>query len=383
MTRPRVLIVGLGDTGILTGIGLARFADVTGITAKPGLVSGQELGMRLARPQEWMRDHRIAYDRFRGLDRMRIVHGSAVAIDTSARTVRVHHPDGSTDDEPYELLVIATGVTNGFWRHPTVQSDAEVDADLAAAHQRVADAGTVAVIGGGAAAMSCAAQVSERWPAKDVHLYFPGERALPEHHSRVWRRIEARLTGLGVTLHPGHRAIPPPGDEARQLTSGPVGWSTGQPPTAADVVVWAIGRVRPNTAWVPPDILDDRGFVRVLPTLRVEGHDDIFAVGDVAATDRLRTSARNQGHKLLVRNIRSAMAGSPLRAYRPPRRRWGSVLGVQHDGLLVFAPNGRGFRFPRWTIGSLQRYIVRRGIYGGVRTAPKRSGSGERTASSA
>ncbi|AHH15477.1 hypothetical protein NONO_c06690 [Nocardia nova SH22a] len=53
-------------------------------------------------------------------------------------------------------------MTNGFWRHPTLQNDADVDADLAAAHRRIADAGTVAVIGGGAAAMSCAAQVAER-----------------------------------------------------------------------------------------------------------------------------------------------------------------------------------------------------------------------------
>ncbi|WP_227984522.1 FAD-dependent oxidoreductase [Nocardia spumae] len=379
MTKPRVVIVGLGDTGILTGIRLGRYADIVGITAKPGLVSGQELGMRLARPQEWMRDYRIAYDRFRGLDRMRIVHGSATAIDTAARIVRVRHPDGSAGEEPYELLVIATGVTNGFWRQPTLQNDAEVDADLAAAHRRIADAESVAVIGGGAAAMSCAAQVAERWPGKAIHLYFPGERGLPEHHRRVWTRVHARLTGLGVTPHPGHRAIPPPGDAARELTSGPIDWSTGQPPASADVVIWAIGQVRPNTAWLPADILDERGFVRVHPTLRVEGHDDIFAVGDVAATDRLRTSARNQGHKLLVRNIRSVSTGAPLRAYRPPRRRWGSVLGVQRDGLLVFAPNGRGFRFPTWTIGSLQRFVVRRGIYGGVRAARPERGSGERT----
>ncbi len=55
------------------------------------------------------------------------------------------------------------------------------------------------------------------------------------------------------------------------------------------------------------------------------------------------------------------------------------MLGVQHDGLLVFAPNGRGFRFPTWTVGSLQRLIVRRGIYGGVRAARNRHGSDVRT----
>ena len=69
MTRPRVVIAGLGDTGLLTAIHLSRHADVVGISTKPGLVSGQELGMRLTRPDEWARDYWIAFDRYRQLDR--------------------------------------------------------------------------------------------------------------------------------------------------------------------------------------------------------------------------------------------------------------------------------------------------------------------------
>ena len=51
--EPRVVIAGLGDTGLLTARHLSRHADVVGISTKPALVSGQELGMRLARPDEW------------------------------------------------------------------------------------------------------------------------------------------------------------------------------------------------------------------------------------------------------------------------------------------------------------------------------------------
>jgi len=46
----RVFIAGLGDSGVLTAIKLARHADVVGISAKPALVSGPELGSRLTRP---------------------------------------------------------------------------------------------------------------------------------------------------------------------------------------------------------------------------------------------------------------------------------------------------------------------------------------------
>ncbi|MDT5221287.1 MAG: apoptosis-inducing factor 2, partial [Mycobacterium sp.] len=50
MSRKRVVVAGLGDVGLLTAIRLASHADVVGISVKPGLVSGQELGVRLARP---------------------------------------------------------------------------------------------------------------------------------------------------------------------------------------------------------------------------------------------------------------------------------------------------------------------------------------------
>jgi NADH dehydrogenase FAD-containing subunit len=132
--------------------------------------------------------------------------------------------------------------------------------------------------------------------------------------------------------------------------------------------VWAIGRVRPNTEWLPTELLDDGGFVRVSPDLSLPGQTGLFAIGDVAATDPLRSSARNRADRLLAKNIRAHLDGKPLEDYQAPRGRWGSVLGVQADGLEVFAPNGKAFRFPSWSIQTvLQPWIVRRGIYGGVR----------------
>ena len=368
MSRKRVVVAGLGDSGVLTAIGLSRHADVVGISVKPGLVSGQELGVRLSRPGDWARDYWIPFDRFRGLDRVRTVHGTLTGVDLAARTVFVQRDDGSTQIEEYDALIISTGVTNGFWRQPTFQSAVEIGADLRGAHGRLAAAESVIVVGGGAAAVSSAANLATTWPVNRVDLYFPGERPLVHHHPRIWGRVRRRLTEVGVLLHPGHRALVPDGFACDQITSEPVRWSTGQPPASADAVLWAIGRVRPNTDWLPAELLDDDGFVRVTPDLRVPHHPGVFAVGDVAATDPLRTSARNRADRLLAHNVRAEFSGRPMRAYRAPKRRWGSVLGVQPDGLEVFAPSGHAFRFPAWSIDRvLQPWIVRRGIYRGVR----------------
>jgi NADH dehydrogenase FAD-containing subunit len=249
-----------------------------------------------------------------------------------------------------------------------MQSAADVGADLRAHHQRLAAAESVMIIGGGAAAVSSAANVAATWPGKKVSLWFPRDRALPQHPTRAWQRVRRRLLNLGVDLHPGHRASLPDGFTGDDLTAGPVEWKTGQPPVSGDAVLWAIGRVRPNTGWLPESLLDADGFVRVTAQLQVPGHPGVFAVGDVAATDPLRGSARNRADRLIAHNVRAELAGRPLRAYRPRARRWGSVLGAQPDGLEVFAPSGHVFRFPSWSVERvLQPWIVRRGIYGGVR----------------
>lgn len=379
MSRPRVVVAGLGDSGVLTAIRLARHADVVGISAKPGLVSGQELGVRLSRPEQWARDYWIPFDRFRSLDQVRTVHATLTGADLAARKVFAQLADGSAVSEPYDALVISTGVTNGFWRRPGLQSSEQVRDDLRDRHARLAAAGSVAVIGGGAAAVSSAANVARTWPDKHVSLYFPGQRALRHHHPRVWQRVRARLTELNVDLHAGHRAVVPDGFACDDITTGPVEWSTGQPPVPADAVLWTIGRVQPNTGWLPAEILDEHGFVRVTPQLAVPGHDAVFAIGDVAATDPLRSSARNRADGLLAHNIRAAMSGGRQRAFRPATRRWGSVLGIQPDGLEVFTPKGQAFRFPAWSIERLlQPWIVRRGIYRGVRDNDPFSRAGSR-----
>ena len=368
MSRNRVVVAGLGDVGILTAIRLSRHADVVGISVKPGLVSGQELGVRLSRPRDWARDYWIPFDRFRRLDRVRIIQATLTGLDVAAQTVSGRTDNGATFAEGYDALVICTGVSNGFWRRPTMQSPAEIGAELRAAHDRLAAAASVIVVGGGAAAVSSAANMAATWPDKRIDLYFPGERPLGEYHSRIWKRVHDRLTGLGVGLHPGHRAVVSNGFAGDDITSGQVHWSTGQPPGFAEAVLWAIGRVQPNTDWLPPELLDEHGFVRVTPELRLPGRRGVFAVGDVAATDPLRSSARNRGDALVAHNIRADFAGRRLRTFRAPGRRWGSLLGIQPDGLEVFLPTGHAFRIPSWPVERVvMPGVVRWGMYRGVR----------------
>lgn len=78
------------------------------------------------------------------------------------------------------------------------------------------------VVGGGTAAVASAAQLAAAYPSKAVHLFFPGDAALPNHHRAVWARVRQRLESLGVGVHPGHRAVVADGFAGEKITTEPV-----------------------------------------------------------------------------------------------------------------------------------------------------------------
>lgn len=363
----------MGDAGVLVAIGLAKRFDVVGISTRPALVSGQELGNRLADPERWRRNFLVPFERFERLDRVRQVHGRILEVDPDGRRVHVERAAGGEVWLAYDVLVIATGVSNGFWRHDRVEDLDAIDAGLRSVDEQLGAARTIAIVGGGPTGVSSAANLARRHPGKDVHLFFAPELPLPGYHPKARERIERELHDAGVHLHPGHRAEVPEGFDGDRLTSEPVAWTSGQEPFAADVVLWATGRVRPHTSFLPASMLDEDGFVRVDEHLQVPGHPGVFAVGDVAASDPNRSSARNWGFLVVARNVRALAAGRPerMKRFTAPEHRWGSILGLQDDGLLVFQPDGRAFHVPRRVVQPLLFDLyLHRGLYRGLRRRP-------------
>jgi NADH dehydrogenase FAD-containing subunit len=364
-----VVVAGLGDVGVLIASRLARTCDVVGISTRPALVSGQELGNRLTDTDRWRRTYLVPYRRFRRLDRIHTVHGRIRAADLDARTVDIDLADGTAAVEPYDILVIATGASNGFWRHDRVEDLATIDTELASVTDTLHRAATVAVIGGGTTGVSVADNLARKGTAQ-VHLFHSGDEPLPGYHPKVRRWIGDELRASGVEVHAGHRAVVPDGFTGDRLTTDPVEWSTGQEPFAADVVLWATGGLRPHSSFLPAEVLDPDGFVLVDAHLVVPGHPEVFAVGDVAASDPDHSSARNWGYRVVLANIKARLSGRDrrLKRYHAPEHRWGSILGLQDDGMVVVQPNGSRVRIPRWFAEPmLFRLFVTRYLYGGLR----------------
>ena len=95
--------------------------------------------------------------------------------------------------------------------------------------------------------------------------------------------------------------------------------------------------------------VDARGFVRVRPTLQVEGSDRLFAVGDCASLPGMQKAGvyAVRGGPILAENLRRLPEGRALRAYRP-QRGFLSLLNLG-DGTAIGAWRGIGFE-GRWAM---------------------------------
>lgn len=364
-----VVIAGFGDTGVLVAAHLKAGYDVTAISTKPALVSGQELGARLTNLDLWKEKYLVGFDRLAKLDDVKIVHGKVTAINAEQNTVTVDTINGPDETIVYDALVIASGTTNGFWRTADVKTDDEVMADLETRFETLASAKILAVIGGGPSAVSAATNAKEQDSNKEVHLFFRQTHVLAGYAEKTRRYVTEELEAQGIVLHAGHHANIPNG-ASQVLGGGTVNFTSGQESFTAECILWAAGQVIPNNDFIPRDMLDTKGFVNVDPNLRANGHDNIFAVGDIAATDPNRSSARNAGFQTLAVNLNRYLSGGgkKMKAFKAPKYRWGSILGIRKEGLRIFTPKGGNIKVgPRMVDRVLFPVFVHRLIYRGIR----------------
>ena len=167
-----------------------------------------------------------------------MIHGRVGEANLEKQTVLIELADGSRTTEHYDIFIIATGSTNGFWRHDRLEQLNEVEAELDAIAKQIKGAKRFAIIGGGPTGVSVADNVA-RSGTTDVHLFYSGDLLLPGYHPKASRWISHVLTNDGVTLHPHHRAVVPEHFNGEKLTTDPVEWSTEQPPFHADLTLVA------------------------------------------------------------------------------------------------------------------------------------------------
>ena len=256
-------------------------------------------------------------------ENVRFVEARAVGLDRAAREVVL--ADGRR--EGYDVVALDVGAVNPgrddadgavrtkpLWRIEGLADWLDAPAD---------GARTLVIVGGGAAGVEVALNVTARPDLGGLHVAIlePGERLCPGLPSRFseWAADALRQRGAEVRL--GARAEG--ADEAGV-------WLASGARVAADAVLWATGSTGPallREAGLP---VDDGGFARVDVGLRSVEDGRVFVAGDAALVEgredlaRIGVHAVKQG-PVLRENVARALAAlargdDPGRAHLRPFR---------------------------------------------------------------
>jgi selenide,water dikinase len=252
----------------------------------------------------------------------RLVTSAATRVDPRERRIAL----AGGDSLRYDVASLDVGSALAGLELPGVAEQALPTRPLGAFLERLAQslpraAATplrCALVGGGAGgaelAFALAARLAREGRHGRVTIVERSPRLLPERAPRVGRRLAALARERGIALRLGVRVEA--AEPGRLLLAG------GEA-LPFDLLLWAAGAAAPRLLLDSPLPRDERGFVRVAATLAVEGCPGLFAAGDAASlpaagVPKSGVHAVREG-PLLARNLRAALAGRPLRRYRPQR----------------------------------------------------------------
>ena len=191
---------------------------------------------------------------------------------------------------------------------------------------------TVAVVGAGAGGVELALAMQHRLrqelaalgrpgDAPVFHLFTRDAEPMPTHNAWVRRHFTRVLGERGVRLHVNAEVV--------ELAAGRLQTRDGAV-LQADEVVWVTQAAGPDWLAGTGLDLDEHGFIRVNAQLQASD-PRVFATGDIAAftprpLEKAGVFAVRMG-PVLADNLRRAVRGEALRAYRP-QRRWLALVST-------------------------------------------------------
>lgn len=193
----------------------------------------------------------------------------------------------------------------------------------------------IAVVGAGAAGVEVVLALVERFThvlggldsAKSplrFHLLASDHNILALHNAKARAMLQRILEARGIDVHVCFRVVEHFDDNGQTLLVSADGQQL-----VFDEVVYATGAEAAGWLRETELALDEKGFVRVHPSLQTIHYSNIFAAGDVAnieghPTEKAGVFAVRQG-KPLAHNIRAAIEGRGMKSY-VPQKKWLALL---------------------------------------------------------
>ena len=325
------------------------------------------------------------------LRRTDLTIGQVTGADPARRTLAVKRVDGEQLDLGYDQLVIALGSVSrtlpipGLAEHATglksltdatalrnqVLTCMDIAESLEDQVRRAEYLGFV-FVGAGYAGVEGLAELQD-FAAEAIRSY-PRSRAegmrwvLAEANERIMQEVPASLSEFAERELRGRGVEVRTGTTLREVTARGATLSDGEA-IPARTVVWTAG-VKPSPVVGKLGFpLDGGGRVVVDPTMRVNGHPQVWAIGDCAAVpDAARPGqpcpptaqhAIRQG-RLVARNVAETLRGSTPRPFR--YRTKGVVAELGHNKAVAITLGVRWRGFPAWFIARTYHLLLMPGL---------------------
>lgn len=358
-SKARIVVVGGGFGGLFTALGVSDAGEVTLISEDDHFLCTPLLYEYLSGEVEaW---HIAPHYKELLDEKTRFIQGVVTAIDLETREVAVK---GRERHIGYDVLVLALGGVTNYWNiegaeehampfRKLAHADALRNRMVAAldhvppdtAPQDVRRALTFAIVGAGASGVELSTKMAdllrdafERRALKGeprVVIVEMGHEILPGMGDEIRSYVEKALGESRVEVH----------TETRVLSVSPGGLSFEHKGACIDLeaaaVVWTAGvRVNPLIEKLEVE-KNKRGLIFVEPTLQVKGHENVFALGDIAlfpdVTPQLAGTAQLafQQAGLATGNVKSFLAGKPLQSKHFEEIGEAVSLGTENAAVLV------------------------------------------------
>jgi apoptosis-inducing factor 2 len=220
-----------------------------------------------------------------------------------------------------DFLVLASGSSYPFPARTDLHHLADAQAQYRAAHRELSDSNRVLLLGAGPVGLELAGEILAEWPAKQVTIVDPRPDILTAYPAALRKEVRRQLEHeLFARLVLGSRLVEAPTTAPGLSRTATVRTVAGDELTA-DIWYRCYGAT-PTTDYLAGSLAVARsanGQVRVRPTLQVEGHANVFAVGDVTdVAESKRAGAALRHASVIAANVKALLSGeSELTTYQP------------------------------------------------------------------
>ncbi|KAI5070074.1 hypothetical protein GOP47_0014417 [Adiantum capillus-veneris] len=302
--RKRVVVVGGGIGGAFSAKLLEDSSDVTLIDPKDHLEIpyGQ---LRCTVQPDFAERSLVLHSEY--LKKARHILGFAEC----ASVTEVVTSTG--DILPYDFLVIATGST-----HKGPSTKAERIKEFQSENKKLKEAKKTLIIGGGPVGVELAGEIVVDFPEKKVVLAHGGDRLIeflgPKASSKTFSWLKKKH--VDIRLHEKVNL------DSVSASSHVYTTSSGDS-IEADCHFLCVGK-KISSSWMQSTVLgenlDENGRLKVDDYLRVEGHSNIFAVGDITAIKEIKQGFLAGKHAEVVADNVKRLSQDPdskLNVYKP------------------------------------------------------------------